>query len=187
MLRTRIPAFATLIVLITAMSGCSSSGKQPVAIGQYSMGEKAQAGRLLYTVFDTKWVPQLGEGVTARVPSSRYFLIRMSIVNSGSGENTVPAMTLIDDQGNRYAEQTDGEGVPQWVGILRRLKSADTLSGFALFDVPPRHYKLEVSDDSSEGKAQIDIPLTFTDDSPLTPTIQMPGPNGPEAQPPLRK
>ena len=137
------------------------------------MGERAQAGPLIYTVLETKWVPQLGEGVSSRVPKSRFMLMRMSIVNSGSSECTAPTLTLIDDTGERHQELSDGEGVNQWVGFVRRVKPADGITGFALFDVPLRHYKLEVADESEEKKAIIDIPLSFSDNDIALPP--MPG------------
>jgi hypothetical protein len=144
------------------------------------MGERAQAGPLIYTVFETKWMPQLGEGLSSRVPKSRFMLIRMSIVNSGSNECTAPTFTVIDDNGERYQEVSDGEGVSQWLGFVRRVKPADTLTGFALFDVPLRHYKLEVADDSEEKKAIVDIPLSFSDNE-----IPLPSLPAPAAAPPL--
>ena len=67
---------------------------------------------------------------------------------------------------------SDGESVPQWVGYVRRIKPADTLNGNVVFDVPARHYRLEVADEMDEKKAIVDIPLSFnTEEVPL----QVPG------------
>jgi hypothetical protein len=136
------------------------------------MGERAQAGQVIFTVFENRWMPQLGSGTTARIPTNRFFVLRLSIVNSGGNETIAPPLTLIDDSGQRYPELSDGEGVPQWIGYLRRLKAADTLTGNIVFDVPARHYKLEISDEADERKALIDIPLSFNTD-------QIPMPEGP--------
>jgi hypothetical protein len=141
------------------------------------MGERAQAGPLIYTVFENRWMPQLGSGAAPRVPSSRFFLLRLSIVNSGSGDAMAPAMTLVDDGGERYQELSDGEGVPQWIGSIRRVKPADTLTGNIVFDVPARHYKLEVTDETQEKKAIVDIPLSFNEEQ-----VPMPVPNAPAPQ-----
>jgi hypothetical protein len=135
------------------------------------MGERAQAGPLIYTVFETKWAPQLGEGMSPRVPKNRFMMMRLSIVNSGSNDTTAPTLTLIDDNGQRYQELSDGEGVTQWVGFVRRVRPADTLTGNAVFDVPLRHYKLEVADESEEKKAIIDIPLSLTETDMPMPAI----------------
>jgi hypothetical protein len=140
------------------------------------MGERAQAGPLIYTVFENRWMPQLGAGVASRVPSNRFFLLRLSIVNSGSGDTMAPALTLVDDSGQRYQELSDGEGVPQWIGSIRRIKPADTLTGNIVFDVPARHYKLEVTDEVQEKKAIVDIPLSFSDEQAPLPIPNAPAP-----------
>jgi hypothetical protein len=58
------------------------------------------------------------------------------------------------------------------VGLARRIKPADTLTGNIAFDVPARHYKLEVTDELEEKKALIDIPLSFSEDqTPINPTV----------------
>src|SRR5437773_4014148 len=140
-------------------NGCNSSAGGNSVIANYSMGDRAQAGALIYTVFDTKWMPQLGASPTERIPTNRFLLVRLSVVNSGSAESGVPTLTLIDDNGQRFPELGNGEGVPQWVGFVRRLKPADTLTGNIVFDVPLKHYKLEVVDETEEKKALVDIPL----------------------------
>jgi Domain of unknown function (DUF4352) len=145
------------------------------------MGERAQTGVLIYNVFDTKWMAQAGSGLNARVPANRFFLIRMSIVNSGSTETAAPRLTIADDYGQSYTELENGEGVPQWLGILRHLKPAENVTGNIVFDAPPRHYKLHISDESEEHKAIIDIPLTFAQDAPPDlPLPQVPAPPQPK-------
>ena len=135
------------------------------------MGDRAPAGPLIYTVFETRWAAQLTGENGERVPTSRFLLLRMSVVNSGSTETGVPSLTLIDDNGQRYAEQGNGDGVPQWAGFVRRLKPADTLTGNVLFDVPLKHYKLEVTDENEDKKVLVDIPLSFGSES-----VEVPGP-----------
>ena len=83
---------------------------------------------------------------------------------------TVPNFTLEDDNGNTFPEITDEtHAVPQYIGYLRRVKPAENAQGHALFDVPPRHYKLKVMDEDSERTAYVDIPLSFTSESPDVP------------------
>ena len=135
---------------VASLISCSSTAGGNSVIPNYSMGERAQAGQLIFTVFENRWMPQIGGGTTARVPANRFFLVRLSIVNSGSNEAVAPPLTLIDDNGQRFQELTDGEGVPQWIGYLRRVKPADTLTGNIVFDVAARHYKLEVGDETDE-------------------------------------
>jgi Domain of unknown function (DUF4352) len=176
----RLLVSLALIFTVALLISCGSAGGNSI-VPNYSMGERAQAGQLIYTVFENRWMPQLGSGTTARIPANRFFLLRLSIVNSGSNEAIAPALTLIDDNGQRYPELSDGEGVPQWTGYLRRLKSADTLTGNIVFDVAARHYKLEVTDETDEKKALIDIPLSFNTEQVPFP----PGDGGPQGALPI--
>jgi hypothetical protein len=133
------------------------------------MGEKAQAGSLVYTAFEGEWLPQIGQGAAARVPQYRFFLLRVSIVNSGPGDAIAPAFTLVDDSGQTIPELGNGEGVPQWIGYLRNIKPAENTAGLVIFDAAPKHYKLRVTDESGEKAALIDIPLNFGGDTPEMP------------------
>ncbi len=145
-------------------SGCST--ESPAPVNTYLMGEKVPLGRLSYTVFETQWLTHLGDGPTQRVPQNRFFLIRFSAVNSASNDVSVPTLTIEDDHGKVYEEIANGESVPQWAGYLRTVKPADTVQGNALFDAPPGHYKLKLSDETSTRAAKIDIPLTFGAETP---------------------
>jgi hypothetical protein len=151
-------------ILMVVLSGCSSEPAR-LRLMQYNMGEKAPVGRLTYTVFETQWATHFGEGVSARVPQNRFFLVRLNAVNGGSADTPIPNFTIEDDSGHTYNELSDGDGVPQWVGYLRSVKPADFLQGNVVFDAPPAHYKLRVSDDQNNA-ALVDIPLTFGAETP---------------------
>jgi hypothetical protein len=149
------------------LAGCSTlSSSRP---RPYAMGDRIELGRLVYTVFETRWLPEIGEGPTARIPQNRFFLIRMSVGNTGSGEILLPNVSLEDDQGNSYAELTDGEGVPQFVGMLHPVTTAQPLSGNVLFDAPPQHYRLLLWDQENQHSALVDIPLSFRSETPDVP------------------
>ena len=171
------------ISTVATLSSCSSSAGGNSVVPTYSMGERAQAGPIIYTVLENRWMPQLGAGPTARIPANRFFLLRVSMVNSGSTDTMPPAMTLVDDNGQRYKELTDGEGVPEWIGSARRIKPADTLTGTVVFDVPARHYKLEVTDEMEEKKAIVDLPLSFNVDSVPMPQAPTGGDTLPQPRP----
>ena len=130
------------------------------------MGERVQVGNIIYTVFETQWLTQIGEGLSARVPQNRYFLVRLSAANASNGDLMVPNMTIEDDNGNDYTELTNGEGVPQWLGFLRQVKPAEAAQGNVVFDAPPRHYKLKIVDENEERFSFVDIPLTFNAEMP---------------------
>jgi Domain of unknown function (DUF4352) len=162
---TLVPAVVTTAFLLTS---CGEDKTFPVRT--YNMGDRVTIGHLIYTVFETQWLTHIGEGAEARVPQHRFFLVRMSAVNGGSGETLIPNVSLQDDAGNSYAELSNGEGVSQWIGFLRNVKPADSAQGNVLFDAPPRHYKLKVADESREQTALIDIPLNFSSETPDIPT-----------------
>ena len=132
------------------------------------MGERITVGHIVYVVYETQWMTHLGEGSDARVPQHRFFLIRMSATNGAGTDVNVPTLTLQDDQGNTYTELSDGTGAPQWIGFLRNVKPAESVQGNALFDAPPRHYKLKIMDEESDSGQLVDIPLTFTSETPNT-------------------
>jgi len=133
------------------------------------MGERVVVGSLTYNVFDDVWKAQLGDGTDARVPKDRFFLVRINVVNGGSADLMVPTVMLVDDSGQTYNELTDGDQVPAWTGYLRKVKPAETLQGNVVFDVPPKHYRLRVTDENSLKTRDIDIPLQFTSDAPDMP------------------
>jgi hypothetical protein len=83
----------------------------------------------------------------------------------------VPNVSVIDDNGKAYPEISDGTGVPQYIGYLRRVKPAEAAQGHALFDAPPRHYKLRITDEDGEHAGLVDIPLSFTSESPDVPQV----------------
>jgi hypothetical protein len=169
----RIPG-VLLATLIVGLAACSSEPAQRPLI-KYNMGEKVPVGHLTYTVFESQWATHFGEGVDARVPQNRFFLVRLSAVNGGIADAPIPNFTIEDDAGHTYSELSDGEGVPTWIGYLRSAKPADYVQGNVVFDAPPAHYKLKVSD-SQQNAALIDIPLTFGAETPEITPVGPPDP-----------
>ena len=139
------------------------------------MGERASVGHIVYKVFETQWLTHIGQGAEARIPQHRFFLVRLSAVNSLGTDVTVPNFSVEDDNGNSYPELSSGEGVPQYIGYLRSVKPAESAQGNALFDAPPGHYKMKITDETGERAAYIDIPLSFTSDPTEVPSVVNPG------------
>ncbi|MBZ5725546.1 MAG: DUF4352 domain-containing protein [Acidobacteriia bacterium] len=158
-----------LVIAASAAFFPSSCSRQEPAerVITYELGQKVEVGHVIYTVFEAKWENQLGQGPTARLPQYRYFLVRISVVNSGAAEQIMPNLTIEDDNGNSYSEVSNGDGVAQWIGFLRSVKPAEAAQGYLLFDAPPKHYKLRVVDESGERTALVDIPLKFDSDAPV--------------------
>ena len=140
------------------LSACTAKPKPPRT---FPLGDKITVGHLVYAAYETQWLPQIGRGPDARIPQSRFFLVRISITNSSGASITSPNLSIVDDNGNTYEELSDGTGVPQWIGYIRQINEGDTLQGNLVFDVPPRHYKLRVTDEDVQRASLIDLPLEF--------------------------
>ncbi len=162
----RIPHFLSVTPLAACLllAGCSevsSSARKRL----YHMGERVEAGALVYTVLEAEWQPQLGEGANARVPQHQFLMLRVSVTNSSIREVSIPQLRLVGSRRDSHAELTDGDRVPNWLGMLRSLKPADTIEGRILFDVPREDFQLEVSDDALDPEqrnvALIEVPLRF--------------------------
>src|ERR1017187_5538477 len=143
-----------LAVAVTAflLSSCGDEEKTSPVL-TYPMGERAPVGHIIYQVFETQWLTQIGQGADARIPQHRFFLVRMSAFNNLSTDIIVPNFSIEDDQGNTYPELNSGEGVPQYIGYLRNVKGTDSAQGNALFDAPPRHYKMKLTDETGDKNA----------------------------------
>ena len=153
-----LPAVVAAAVLFTS---CGDVAEKPAPVRTFNMGERVTLGHIIYVVFETQWLTHIGPGVDARVPQHRFLLVRLSAVNSLGADVIVPNFSLEDDNGNTFPELSSGEGVPQYIGYLRSVKPAESRQGNALFDAPPRHYRLKVGDENSENTAYVDLPLNF--------------------------
>jgi hypothetical protein len=153
------------VALAACLLSCSSEEKTE-APHTYQLGERVPAGHMIYTVFERQWHTEFGSGPDARLPQNRFYLLRISVVNSGSSGAIIPKTELVDDSGVSYPESADGEGVQDWIGNTRQVSPSDTAQGYILFDVPPKHYKLKVLGEEEKQLALVDIPLTFDSDVP---------------------
>jgi len=177
----------SLVVISLVTTGCSmfSSKKNEPVI--YAAGDKATVGPLIYNVTDTEVTQQLGDDPSnERTPQDRFFLVKVSISNSGPDDQTIPAMTLVDDEGHNYTELSDGTGVQHWLGVVRKVRPTQTEQGVVLFDAPTKHYRLRLNDPLDEKEIAIDVPLNFVHEqlrgvetSPVAPApapLQLPPP-----------
>ncbi len=150
-------------------SACSPAPRQNLRV--YSLGDKATVGHMVYTVFETQWLTQLPQQPAPRIPKNRYFLVRMSAVNGAGSEIILPDLSIVDDDGNTYQPVSNGDGIPQWIGSLRKVAPAESAQGNIAFDAPPRHYRLRVTDENGDEAAYVDIPLSFNSEVPAVAPI----------------
>ncbi len=160
----RVSLALAAVCAATLLAACSKPKPQ---VRTYQMGEKFTVGHMVYTVFESKLYTHLGQQPSARVPKDRFLLIRLNAVNGGGGDVLLPAMTLEDDNGNTYPALTNGEGVPSWIGSLRKISPADIAQGWVAFDAPAKHYRLRLTDENDDEAAYVDIPLTFESETPV--------------------
>jgi hypothetical protein len=160
------------VVAALCGSGCAPSQGNPVKT--HRLGDRIELGKLVYNVYDSQWHTQLGEGAGARIPQHRFFLVRLSVTNSGTSEITPASLTATDSNGTVYQELSDGSQVPQWAGFLRTIKPAETVQGNVVFDCPPGAYKVRVMDEKEQWSALVDIPLAFTSETPEVPSPEIP-------------
>jgi len=148
-------------VLISALllAGCSSAPKKEARV--YAAGEKATVGPLIYSIVDTQFAPVLGEDVNnQRTPQNRFVIVQISVSNSSTSDANIPLMTLIDDSGKQFPELADGTGVPRWLGVVRKVSSAQTEAGNVVFDAPAEHYRLRLTEELDD-EVSVDIPLSY--------------------------
>jgi hypothetical protein len=148
--------------LCVFLSGCSLTGS---GIKVYQMGQRAEVGSIVYTLLEARWMAQLGAAAGARIPRHRFLLLRVSVTNGSPQKVAIPLMALIAPGDEVYNELTEGEGVSDWLGMLRDLEPVESVTGWVLFDAPRGNYRLRVSDDAFEPEAVraalIDVPLRF--------------------------
>ena len=163
--RRALPAAAVLL-----LAACTEDQPAPLLVHTYAMGDRINIGHLVYQVFEAQWRPALGEDNDLRVPQNRFFILRLSATNSGSGSELVPNMTLEDEAGTSYPELKDGSKVPLWVGYLRQAAPADSIQGTVVFDVVPNRYKLRLWDEDHTISALVELTLQFDDQNKGIPT-----------------
>ncbi len=167
-----IIGWALAVAFILSGAGCSKSGDSGKV---YEMGNAAVVGPLSYTVQATEWRDSLDGENGQRVPTNRFLLVTLAVTNKSAGEVNIPLLTLVDSRGKEYAELDKGDGVPQWLGLLRSVAPSHVDSGNLLFDVPPGGYKLRISgggDIEHESTALVNLPFNV-DVAPAKPPAPM--------------
>jgi hypothetical protein len=150
--------FAPIALCCVLLAGCSGPSRKTTV---YPTGDKAPVDKMVYSVVDTQILPRLGEDASIRIPQNRFYVVQLSVSNSGNEDSPIPAMTLIDDSGKTYDELTDGAGVNRWLGVVRHVGANQSETGAIVFDAPASHYKLKLTDETDANDVYIDIPLSF--------------------------
>lgn len=154
--------FASFISILSAalLIGCGAPEKASKT--SHAMGERVQVGPLVYTVLEADWENELGDGANPRIPKNRFLVIHVTVQNAGSKELTLPLLTLEDDKRQETLELDNGQGVEDWLGLLRQVTPANSIQGRIVFDVPVAPYQLRLTDAADledERTAYVSIPL----------------------------
>jgi hypothetical protein len=142
-------------------SACGTKGGGSAVI-DFQMGDKAPNPPLTYTVVETSWASQLGEGFKLRSPQNRFLVVTLSVTNGGGMDVTLPLFSIEDSGGRSFLETESGEGIDNWFGFLRSLTPAQTQQGKLVFDVPLASYKLKLPNGGDPGEEKwvnIALPL----------------------------
>ena len=150
---------AVCAVAAYLLSGCGPQKFRPKV---YQLGDKAEVPPFSIQIVDTNWFNQLPGNGSPRVPNRRFFVLHVSATNTGKEEASMPTLSLLAGDTERYEELHDGAGIENWLGLVRRVKPGQSLDGRIVFDAPPQTYQLRIGDDYDEQNiALVDLPLEF--------------------------
>jgi hypothetical protein len=146
----------------TLLASCAHKPATPA----FQMGERAEIGSFVYSVVEARWAQQLGDGPSPRLPRSGFLLLRVSLTNGSARNFSIPQLALVASTNEEFPELSDGEGVADWMGLLRDVEPLETKTKWVVFDVPRGDYRLRVADDAfdpADAKtAWIEVPIRLT-------------------------
>jgi len=153
------------LVIAAALIAVGCGGKPDNLTKVYALGETAEAGAFGFQVSGCDWLDRIGDGADAKTAVHRFLVIHLGVFNRSASDLAIPALALLDDNGQTYSEAPAMMADPKWLGLSRKARSNETTYGNAIFDVPPAHYRLRVADESGFDRfALIDIPLRVQTD-----------------------
>ena len=159
----RYSFFPLLIGSLLGVSGCGEVKKESGA-KPWVMGERVPLGPYTYTVMEAEWKQELNGSKGKMLPKDRFLVLKLAVTNGGGERKSLSYLQIRDDKDKEFAEFTEVEGVPGWMGILRDIAVAGTEQGLIFFDVPLGHYRLVVNDGGAPGEERtslIDLPLSM--------------------------
>jgi hypothetical protein len=175
--RLRVAGLCLLLAAMLAGSSCKHGSTGGARV--FRTGEQVQIGQLIFTVLDAEWKAQIDDPTAAKYPTHRFLVVRLTVTNGGATETTIPHLNLQDAKGKAYPEFAEAGGVPEWLGVLRRIRPVETQQGRVVFDVPVSAYQLRVTDDiehAEERYALVEIPLRLESEAPAAPITPVPVP-----------
>ncbi len=150
--RRRTIGLVICALLLTVLSACTPKSRI------FQFGEKVEVGGAVYTLMDAEWATQLDAGGAAvRTPQHRFLVVHLSVSNAGSKELTLPLLNVVDPAGVEHLESSEGQGVTEWMGILRTLNPAESKEGRIVFDIPVGNYNLRVTDGREQDRERTEL------------------------------
>lgn len=126
-----------------ALSGCGNTAAPAATV---RMGDQVSVGPITYNVFESQWTPDLPGTNGRRTPKNRFLVLRLSVTNGGAKDFPLPLLKLEGSNGQTYMEEDSGDGVRDWLGLIRVIPVAQNVTGRVVFDVPPGSYKVQLVD-----------------------------------------
>ncbi len=164
-----ISSVVTLGALLFSLTACGDGGRSTRI--DYQMGERVPLEPFTYNVIESTWRSQLGSALQMRLPNQRFLILNISITNGGGKEVPIPNFQLERANGDLIPEEMKGEGIDQWLGMIRNIGPGQTLQGRVVFDCALTSYKLRMTDGGEPGGEKIkfvEIPLRLDPESPIT-------------------
>jgi len=147
------------IVLLVLVTVAGIACRRQAKTGE--IGKEITVSPLSYTVIRTEWKDALDDSTGQRLPSQKYLLVSVIVKNESDTEVALPLLSLVDASGKESLEQNRGDGVGDWLGLLRSVPAGGQLNGSLLFDVAPGSYKLRITsggDVERETTALVNLP-----------------------------
>jgi hypothetical protein len=152
-----------LAACLLALSACNKGAGEGGAV--YQMGEKVALGSMTFSVLESEWRTEIGEGLTAQAPKHRFLILRLAATNGGGAQQDIPFLNLENAKKETFPEVSDVKGLARWFGMIRLVNPAATEEGLLVFDVPPGPYLLRVVGrvNDEEISRLVEIPYSLSD------------------------
>ena len=157
----RLALMASAFLALTACPDAKSAAESRV----YQMGERVDVGGVVYTVLESEWRANLGEGPDEVIPKNRFLVLRVTITNGTGTQANLPFLTVESVKQEASMEIDNAKALPGWMGLIRIVQPAQTEEGKLVFDVAPGAYKLRVSSGSGDSEVTrlVEVPYNPTD------------------------
>ena len=152
---------ATAVLALLSVFSCGETKKESSA-KPWQMGEKVPLGPFTYSVIESERKTELTTSKGRLDPKQRFLVLQLTVSNGSTERKALSFLQIRNDKGEEFPEVQDLEGMPGWMGILRDIPPAGSVTGNIVFDAPLGHYRLVLNDGGAAGEERtslVDLPL----------------------------